>query len=119
MDYTGPEALRSLGGWAAFINDLPGQTSRLMDRMEHGQLEIRIKDSATENQTCRLNQVANRIIKALLLGSLTAGLALLLPNLDLVWPWGLLTWTVILGFGAVVVLALWLLWSIWRFGRGL
>jgi len=115
----GPEALRSLGGWAAFINDLPGQTSRLMGRMERGQLEIRIKDPATENQTRQLNQVANRVIQAILLGSLTIGLALLLPNLDLVWPWGLLTWAAILGFGAVVVLALWLLWSIWRSGRGL
>lgn len=113
----GPEALRSLGGWAAFISDLPGQTGRLMSRAERGQLELRIKDPATENLGRQLNQVANRVIQAILLGSLTIGLALLLPTLDLEWPWGLLTWATILGFGAVVVLAFWLLWSIWRSGR--
>jgi ubiquinone biosynthesis protein len=115
----GPDAIRSLGSWAAFVNDLPGQTSRLMGRIERGQLEIRIKDPATESQTRQLNQVANRVIQAILLGSLTIGLALLLPTLDLVWPWGLLTWAAMLGFGVVLVLALWLLWSIWRSGRGL
>lgn len=113
----GPEALRSVSGWAAFLSDLPGQTGRLMNRVERGQLELRIKDPATENLARQLNQVANRVIQAILLGSLTIGLALLLPTLDLVWPWGLLTWTAILGFGAVVVLAFWLLWSIWRSGR--
>ena len=52
----------------------------------------------------------------ILLGSLTIGLALLLPNLDLTWPWGLLTWITVLGFAAVIVLTFWLLWSIWRSG---
>lgn len=113
----GPVALRSLGGWATFINDLPGQTGRLMGRIERGQLELRIKDPATDNLARQLNQVANRIIQAILLGSVTIGLALLLPTLDLVWPWGLLTWVAVLGFAAVIVLTFWLLWSIWRSGR--
>ncbi len=113
----GPEALRSLGGWAGFLGDLPGQTGRLLSRAERGQLELRIKDPATEHLGRQLNEVANRVIQAILLGSLTIGLALLLPSLDLAWPWGVLTWLAILGFGAVVVLAFWLLWSIWRSGR--
>jgi ubiquinone biosynthesis protein len=112
----GPDALRSLGNWAGFISDLPGQTGRLLNRVERGQLEIRIQDPATEQLTRRLNQVANRIIQAILLGSLTIGLALMLPTLDLTWPWGLVTWLAVLAFGAVVVLTLWLLWSIWRSG---
>jgi ubiquinone biosynthesis protein len=113
----GPEALRSLGGWAAFLNDLPSQTGRIMSRVERGQLEFHIKDPATENLARQVNRAANRVIQAILLGSLTIGLALLLPTLDLIWPWGLLTWAAILGLGAVIVLALWLLWSIWRSGR--
>ncbi len=90
-----------------------------MSRVERGQLEFRIQDPATENLARQLNRVANRIIQAILLGSLTIGLALLLPNLDLTWPWGLLTWITVLGFAAVIVLTFWLLWSIWRSGRRL
>ena len=115
----GPEALRGLGNWAGFINDLPGQTSRLVNRIERGQLEIGIRDPATDNLTRQINRVANRVIQAILLGSLTIGLALLLPTLDLTWPWGLLTWIAVLGFAAVIVLTFWLLWSIWRSGRRL
>ncbi len=115
----GPDALRALGGWAGFISDLPTATGRLMSRLERGQLELRIQDPATESLARQLNRVANRIIQAILLGSLTIGLALLLPSLDLTWPWGLLTWIAVLGFAAVVVLALWLLWAIWRSGRRL
>lgn len=113
----GPDALRSLGGWAGFISDLPNQTGRLMSRIERGQLEFRVRDPATENLARQLNWVANRVIQAILLGSLTIGLALLLPSLDLTWPWGLLTWIAVLGFGAVIILTFWLLWSIWRSGR--
>ena len=90
-----------------------------MSRIERGQLEFRIQDPATENLARQLNRVANRVIQAILLGSLTIGLALLLPNLDLTWPWGLLTWITVLGFAAVIVLTFWLLWSIWRSGRRL
>lgn len=115
----GPDALRGLGNWAGFISDLPNQTGRLLSRVERGQLEIRIQDPATENLTRQLNRVANRVIQAILLGSLTIGLSLLLPNLDLTWPWGLLTWIMVLGFAAVIVLTFWLLWSIWRSGRRL
>ena len=115
----GPDALRSLGGWAGFINDLPNQTGRLLSRIERGQLELRIVDPATDRLARQVNTVANRVIQAILLGSLTIGLALLLPSLDLTWPWGLLTWITVLGFAAVMVLTLWLLWSIWRSGRRL
>jgi ubiquinone biosynthesis protein len=115
----GPDALRALGGWAGFIGNLPNQTGRLLGRIERGQLEFRIQDPATDNLARQLNRVANRVIQAILLGSLTIGLALLLPNLDLTWPWGLLTWITVLGFAAVIVLTFWLLWSIWRSGRRL
>jgi len=113
----GPEALRALGGWAGFLNDLPGQTGRLLSRVEQGRLELRIQDPATEYLARQVTRGANRIIQAILLGALIVGLALLLPNLDLTWPWRLLTWIAVLGFSVVVVLALWLLWSIWRSGR--
>lgn len=113
----GPDALRSLGSWAGFIGDLPGQTSRLLNRIERGQLEFRVQEPATENLARQLNHVANRVIQAILLGSLMIGLALMLPTLDLVWPWGLVTWLAVLTFGLAVVLTLWLLWAIWRSGR--
>jgi ubiquinone biosynthesis protein len=113
----GPDLLRSAGSWVSFVNDLPGQTNRLMSRLEHGQIEFRLKDPATEDLARQLNRSANRVIQAILIGSLTIGLALLLPSLNLTWPWSLLTWAAVLGLAAAVVLAFWLLWSIWRSGR--
>lgn len=113
----GPDVLRSAGSWITFVNDLPGQTNRLMSRLERGQIEFRLNDPATDNLARQLNRSANRIIQAILIGSLTIGLALLLPSLNLTWPWSLLTWAAVLGLGAAVVLAFWLLWSIWRSGR--
>lgn len=113
----GPELLRSAGGWVGFLNDLPRQSTRLMSRVERGELQIRIQDPATEGLSRQVNWAANRVIQAILIGSLIIGLSLLLPRIDLTWPWGLLTWLAVGIFVIVFFQALWLLWSIWRSGR--
>jgi hypothetical protein len=42
-------------------------------------------------------------------------LALLLPSLHLEsWPWDVVTWLIVIGFGFVSVLAFWLIVSILR-----
>lgn len=113
----GPELVRSITGWTSFLNEVPRQTTRLLTQIETGQIELNIKDPATESLAKQVNRAANRLIQAILIGSLTIGLALLLPSINLTWPWPLLTWILVGALGVVVVLAFWLLWSIWRSGR--
>lgn len=113
----GPNALRSVGGWGMFLTDLPRQSNRLLTQIERGRLEIKIQDPATDQLSRQVASAANRLIQAILLGSLVIGLALLLPRIDLTWPWGLLTWLAVAATTVVFVLAFWLLWSIWRSGR--
>jgi ABC-type nickel/cobalt efflux system permease component RcnA len=48
---------------------------------------------------------------------MTISLALLIPSLDLAWPWNLPTWLIVIGFVLMVMLALWLMWSILRSNR--
>jgi ubiquinone biosynthesis protein len=113
----GPEVVRSITGWTSFLNDVPRQTNRLLTQLENGQIKIKIDDPATESLAKQVNRAANRLIQAILIGSLTIGLALLLPSINLTWPWPLLTWILVASLGVVFVLAFWLLWSIWRSGR--
>jgi ubiquinone biosynthesis protein len=113
----GPEVVRSITGWTSFLNDVPRQTNRLLTQLENGQIKIKIDDPATESLAKQVNRAANRLIQAILIGSLTIGLALLLPSINLTWPWPPLTWVLVASLGVVFVLAFWLLWSIWRSGR--
>ena len=55
---------------------------------------------------------------AVLIGALAIALALLLPSLNLNdWPWSIITWIIVLGFGTVMFLMLWLIFSILRSNR--
>jgi len=78
---------------------------------------MRVDVPAINESTRQMNRMANRVILAILVGSLTIGLSLLIPSLDLTWPWGLATWALVLGFLLIVTLALWLIWSILRSNR--
>jgi ubiquinone biosynthesis protein len=113
----GPGAVRTVGGWGMFLTDLPRQSNRLLSQIERGRLEIKIQDPATDQLSRQVTSAANRLIQAILLGSLVIGLALLLPRIDLTWPWGLLTWLAVAAAAVVFIQAFWLLWSIWRSGR--
>ncbi len=113
----GPELLRGFTGWTTFLNDVPRQTNRLLGQLENGQIKLNVVDPATDSLAKQVNRAANRLIQAILIGSLTIGLALLLPSLNLEWPWSPLTWLMVASLVVVVVLAFWLLWSIWRSGR--
>ena len=52
-----------------------------------------------------------------LLAALLVALALLLPRLDYAWPWGLVTWIIVVGFFVLLFLAVRLAWSVFRSGR--
>lgn len=113
----GPSVFRDLTGWVELVTDFPRQSRRILGQIERGNLEMRVDVPAIYESTRQMNRMANRIILAILVGALTIGLALLIPSLDLAWPWNLATWLLLLGFVLIVMLALWLIWSILRSNR--
>lgn len=113
----GPSLARSAGGWANLLIGFPRQSSRILDRLESGEMQFSVNMPAAERTTKQLNQMANRLILAILVGTLTIALALLIPSLNLSWPWNLPTWLIVIGFILMVMLSLWLIWSILRSNR--
>ena len=109
--------LRSSSAWIDLLTGFPGQTMRILDRVEDGELEFQLNIPEIRHATRQFNQMANRIILAILVGSLTVSLALLIPSRSLVWPWILPTWLIVIGFVLMAMLSLWLIWSILRSNR--
>jgi ubiquinone biosynthesis protein len=114
----GPGLLRNVTAWNDLIGQFPRQTTRLLDQLERGDLKLQLHLAEVDQTTNRLDRIANRVILSLLLSAFIVALALLIPTLNLSWPWGLLTWIIILGFAVMSILALWLIWSIFRSGGG-
>jgi ubiquinone biosynthesis protein len=113
----GPSLLRNAGGWIDLLNEFPRQSRRILGQLERGDLEVRIEVPTLYDTSRQLNRMANRIILAILISALTVALALLIPSLNLIWPWNIPTWLIILSFMMMVFLSLWLIWSILRSNR--
>jgi ubiquinone biosynthesis protein len=113
----GPSFLRSAQSWADLFVEGPKQSLRLLSRAERGELEFQVRIPALERSSNQLNQMANRVILAILVGTVSIALALLIPTLDLTWPWSLPTWGIVLGFALLLGLGLWLIISILRSNR--
>jgi ubiquinone biosynthesis protein len=113
----GPSLARSAGGWVNLLIGFPRQSSRILDQLESGAMKFQLDLPAVEQSTKQFNQMANRLILAILVGTLTVALALLIPSLNLSWPWNLPTWLIVIGFVLMVMLSLWLIWSIMRSNR--
>jgi len=113
----GPGLLRDASGWFDLITGFPRQSRRILGQLERGNLELRVDVPAISESTRQMNRMANRVILAILVGALTIGLSMLIPSLDLTWPWGLATWLLVVGFVLIITLAFWLIWSILRSNR--
>ncbi len=113
----GPGVLRDASGWIDLVTGFPRQSRRILGQLERGNLELRVDVPAISETTRQMNRMANRIILAILVGALTIGLSMLIPSLDLTWPWGLATWLLVAGFILIITLAFWLIWSILRSNR--
>jgi ubiquinone biosynthesis protein len=111
-NFWGPSIARGSAAWLDLIGGFPNQSLRIMDKIERGKLEFQADLPELRYTTKQLNQMANRIILAILIGTLTVALALLIPSLDLSWPWNLPTWLIVIGFVLMAMLSLWLIWSI-------
>ena len=113
----GPEVLRLAMDWKDFATILPRKTSRILDQVERGQLTVQAELPQLESTINMIDRLINRIIFSVLVAAMVVALALLLPRLDYAWPWGLLTWIIVIGFFVLVFLAFRLAWSVWRSGR--
>lgn len=115
----GPALARGATGWADLLAVFPRQTTRLLGRLERNELGLQVYLPELQQTTNRLDRIANRAILSLLLAAFIVALALLIPTLNLAWPWSLLTWVVVIGFIVMSFLGLWLILSILRSGGGL
>jgi ubiquinone biosynthesis protein len=115
--YWGPNVLRSAGAWMDLFTNFPRRTTRILDQIERGAINFEVDVPSIDRSSRQLDQAANRVILAILIGTMTIALALLIPSLDLTWPWNLPTWLIVLGFMLMAGLSLWLIWSILRSNR--
>ena len=109
-----PTLLRSATAWADLASAFPRQSARIIDRVERGEMQFQVRAPMTRGTAQHWNQVANRVILGIVLAALIIALALLIPVLDLTWPWAIQTWAIVLGFAAMCVVGVWLFLSILR-----
>jgi ubiquinone biosynthesis protein len=112
----GLSALRTVTTLSDLVFDLPRLTARILGQVERGDLGLQVYIPQLDNIIRQVQTIANRIIMGVLLAALVLGLSLLIPNLDLTWPWNIFTWIIIAAFVTTLFLALWLIWSILRTG---
>jgi ubiquinone biosynthesis protein len=112
----GPSALNSATSWGDLFMNFPRQTNRILGQMERGDLSLQIHVPELGPSINRLDRMATRIILAVLLAAMIIALAMLIPTLNLTWPWGLITWIIIASFVVMIFLGLWLVISILRSG---
>jgi ubiquinone biosynthesis protein len=110
----GPTLLRSATAWADLVSTFPRQSARIIDRVERGEMQFQVRAPMTKGTAQHWNQVANRVTLGIVLAALIIALALLIPVLDLTWPWAIQTWAIVLGFAGMCVVGVWLFLSILR-----
>ena len=110
-----PGLLRQATGWVTLMSLFPRQATRVLGRLEAGELEQRVHVPEIHQATRESSSSANRTIMAILVGAMVIALAMLLPSLNLAtWPWDLVTWLIVVGFIFLSVVAFWLIVSIFR-----
>lgn len=114
-----PDIMRNAVAWNDLLKRLPYQANHILNQVETGDLALKLHLADLPQMTHRLDRIANRVILSLLLAALIVALAMLIPILNLSWPWGLLTWIIISSFVIMSILALWLIWSVFRSGGGM
>lgn len=113
----GPALLESAAEWGSMIELIPRIGTRLLTQVERGELEVTIRHKGLGQSLARLDRLANRISLSLLLAAMIVGLALLVPAFRLVEQGGIAIALLILGFGGVTLLGIWVIISILRSGR--
>jgi ubiquinone biosynthesis protein len=112
----GPSVAHSATGWADLLNSLPRQTTRILGQVERGDLELQIGVPNFDYYISRVDRITTRIVLSLLLAAMIVALAMLIPLLDLTWPWGFFTWIIVGTFLLMLFFGAWLILSILRSG---
>ncbi len=113
----GPGVARLALDWKDFAAVLPRKTTRILDQVERGQLTVQAELPQLEPTINMINRIINRIIFSVLMAALLVALALLIPRFDFSWPWGFITWVIVVGFFVLLYLAIRLAWSVLTSGR--
>ena len=113
----GPSVLRGATDWVDLLLTFPRETQILLRQATRGSLSANIHIPELVDATDRLDRITNRVIVTILVAAILLGSASLIPNADLTWPWGIVTWALVGAFLVSFVLSIWLLWNIWRSGR--
>lgn len=98
--------------------DLPYRASRLLGQLERGELEFNINHEGLPEFTRQFQQMTNRLALAILLAAMIVALGLVMlvyhpPGWEQYGGWLVgLAFLFSLGFGV------WVMWAIWRAGRG-
>jgi len=113
----GPSVLRSATDWADLLLTFPRESQILLRQASRGSFSANIHIPELKDATDRLDRITNRLIVTILVATILLGSAIMIPNADLTWPWGIITWVLVGAFLVSFVLSIWLLWNIWRTGR--
>jgi len=113
----GPSLLRVATDWADFVGNVPRQTSNVLSQLERGEFGVEVEVRELGEAVDRLDKAANRIILGVLVAAFVVAMALLIPIIDLTWPWRTVTWVILFAFFFMCVIGFWLMWSIFRSGR--
>jgi ubiquinone biosynthesis protein len=112
----GRRLMQGASDWGELIATLPRRAPRILDRLEHGELEFILSLKETDQAIGRLDRIANRLAITILIAALTVSLALLMP-LVAAGGRGFAFWLVVTGFAVAALLGFMLLLSMWRAGR--
>lgn len=118
-----PKALASLVGRSALDAaelglTLPRRISRLIGQVERGELEMNINHEGLQEFAHQLQQMVNRLAVTILLAATIVALGLMMliyhpPGWNIYGSWLFgLAFLISLGLG------IWMMWMIWRSGRG-
>jgi ubiquinone biosynthesis protein len=113
----GPSVIRGATDWADLLLTFPRESQILLRQATRGTFSANLHLPDLKDTTDRLDRIANRLIITILVATILLGSAILIPNADLTWPWGIVTWVLVGAFLISFFLSIWLLWNIWRSGR--
>jgi len=97
--------------------DLPRRASRLLSRLERGEMQLNMQHQGLEEFTREFQRMTNRLALSVILGAsiVALGLAVGLRQSPLLIP--ILEWVFRLALLFSLVFGAWVLWGIWRAGK--
>lgn len=113
------EIIAQLGESAEAMMLLPGQLQRMLEQVEAGEGNLSMQLKGLDEPTRRVTSAANRLVLAILAAAFVLGPAMLIPQIQQIWPQWQTAATVLIfaGFATSLLLTFVLITSIWRSGR--